>query len=127
MSRQIHQGFTVVELLVAIVVGVLLLGSGYQLYLTVLRDSAKTQRRSNASNIAYDLLRSNADQATSPCTTKTASLTVPTYANPSSGTTANLAITCPYGTSSSSSVVTVTVTYFNPQQEQISRALTVHK
>lgn len=117
-----ESGFTVVELLVTLVVAVLLLGSGYQLYTTVLRDSGGTQRRANADNAAYQLLREYQANVGATCTASNATPSVPSTAG-LPGSTASVAITCPYGTSSSISLVRVTVTYNNPETQSVSRAI----
>ena len=61
-------GFTVVELLVAIVIAVLIIGAGGQAYSVALNNAGTAQRRAKASNMAYDLLRQAQTTATSPCT-----------------------------------------------------------
>ena len=117
-------GFTVVELLIALVVAVLLLGSGYQLYVTVLQDSSAAQRRSQASNVAYALLRDNQSHATKPCSTYSSAPAVPAYANLANASAA-LSIACPFGTSGVS-LVSVTVTYSTSTPQQVTRATAVY-
>ncbi len=118
-----ESGFTVVELLIALVVAMLLLGSGYQLYTTVLRDSGGTQRRANADNAAYQLLRQYQSNIGATCSSpSTATPAVPSTAN-LPGSTASVAISCPFGTSSSISLVRVTITYNNPETQSVSRAI----
>ncbi|MGB4767622.1 MAG: prepilin-type N-terminal cleavage/methylation domain-containing protein [Candidatus Saccharimonas sp.] len=117
-----ESGFTVVELLIALVVAVLLLGSGYQLYTTVLRDSGGTQRRANADNAAYQLLRQYQANIGATCSVSNATPAVPSTAN-LPGSTASVAISCPFGTSSSISLVRVTITYNNPETQSVSRAI----
>lgn len=128
--RHYQQGFTAVELLIALVVGTLLLMSAYQLHISVLHDATDAQRRSQASNVAYDILRqyqTNSAMVTIPCTTHTSAPTVPSYAN-LSGATATVAVTCPYGGSSPDlSLVTVTVNYnASGQTQQVYRAITTN-
>lgn len=127
IHRRTEEGFTAVELLVALIVGVLLLGSAYQLYTTVTTNSGDSSRRSQASNAAYALLRqyqNNTSLITNPCTTHTATPTVPTYAN-LPGATASLSVTCPYSDVPELSLMTVTITFNNANQtEQVTRALT---
>lgn len=124
-----HQGFTAVELLIAIVVGALLFASAYQLHINVLQQSSDAQWRSQASNAAYDILRqyqADTSMVTNPCTTHTASPTVPAYTNLKSAT-AQVAITCPYSGSADLSLITVTLTYkVNGQTQQVYRAITTH-
>ena len=122
--KYMRQGFTAVELLIALVVAIVLLGSAYQLYITVLTDSSAAQRRSQASNVAYSLLRGNQSYATNPCTTYSSAPAIPSYANLTNATAA-LTISCPFGTSSSVSLVSVTVTYYDSMQQQVTRALNI--
>ena len=124
---KLQQGFTAVELIIALVIGVLLLTSAYQLYSAVVNDSGDSQRRAQASNVAYSLLRQYQNDntfVTSPCVARTATPAVPTYAN-LPGATASVATTCPYTTTTALSLITVTVTINNSnQQEQVTRAVT---
>lgn len=122
-----NQGFTAVELLVAIIVGALLLLSAYQLHTNVIHQATDAQRRSQASNVAYDILRqyqANTTMITSPCTTHTGTPTVPSYSG-LVGATAAVAITCPYSGSPDLSLITVTVNYnTSGQTQQVYRAIT---
>lgn len=125
---RITKGFTAVELLVAMVIGALLLGSAYQLYATVVRDAGAAQQRSIASSYAYTLLRQyqkNSALVTSPCSTSTNTPTIPSSVGISPQSSATVAITCPYSTITGVSLITVTVTYFTPNQESVVRAIVV--
>ena len=127
MSKR-TQGFTAVELLVAMVVGALLFMSAYQLYLNVLHQSQDATTRSQASNAAYDLLRQYQEDpywAFTPCYPDTDDPAVPSYAN-LPGATAHVDITCPYKPGSPNlSKLTVTITYTsNGQTQQVYRVLT---
>lgn len=127
MSKR-TQGFTAVELLVAMVVGTLLFMSAYQLYLNVMHQSQDAATRSQASNAAYDLLRQYQEDpywAFTPCYPDTDDPAVPSYAN-LPGATAHVDITCPYKPGSPNlSKLTVTITYTsNGQTQQVYRVLT---
>ena len=125
------QGFTAVELLVALVVGSLLFLSAYQLHLNVIRQSSDAQWRSVASNVAYDILRTWASDGYgmiwSPCYPDSysgSSVDIPSYAN-LSGASASVAVTCPYGSSSDLSLLSVTLSYnVNGRTQQVYRAIT---
>lgn len=125
--RSTEQGFTAVELIVALFVGVLLLGSAYQLYTTVVNDAGDTQRRAQASNTAYALLRQYQDNTafvSDPCTANSATPTVPTSSN-LPGATATIATTCPVP-STDLNLITATVEYNNANaKEQVSRAILI--
>jgi len=127
MSQR-HQGFTAVELLIAIVVGSMLFISAYQLYLNVIRQSQDATARSLASNAAYDLLRQYQEDpwwAYTPCWPDQDNPAVPSYAN-LQGATAHVDITCPYNPGSPNlTKLTVTITYTsNGQTQKVYRVLT---
>lgn len=131
MSHAPQSGFSAIELLITIFVATAFLAAGYQLYTAVLRNGTDTRNQTTASNIAYDYVRRYSPQATSPCTifTPNPAPTIPStpaggIALPSPSITAS--ITCPYGTTSDTSLVTVTVTYgFTNPQKQVQHAVYV--
>ncbi|QQS22039.1 prepilin-type N-terminal cleavage/methylation domain-containing protein [Candidatus Saccharibacteria bacterium] len=131
MTTRRHLAFTAVELLVAIVVGVLLLGSAYQLYSVILNNSGNTQLKAKASNVAYDLLRQYTANATKPCSNWTLT---PSISSSMPNATATVVATCPlneYGANSvllrasSATLITVTVSYDSPNTKQVIRAISV--
>ena len=131
ITLRIQRGFTAVELLVAIVVGVLLLSSAYQLYGVVLSNSGATQLKARASNLAYDLLRQYTSSATKPCSTWTQT---PSITSTIPNATASIVATCPLNEyapdtslirASSATLLTVTVSYDSPNTKQVIRAITV--
>lgn len=111
MKKQ--QGFTIVEVFVTLVIAAVLLMGAYQGYGLVISSSADSRNLAEASGIAYESLRRNMGTAPSPCVASSfsdssripASSTLP---NPRS---MSVAVSCPYGTSSNISLVTVTLTY----------------
>lgn len=110
-----EQGFTVVELLVTLIVGMLLMFSAYQLYTYVLDNSTKTRMRTTASALAYQFMRENVTQATNPCTSKTVSPapTIPASSNLVNAS-ASVTIACLSGGPTNLSVITSNVTYGSP-------------
>lgn len=121
---QTNQGFSVVELLVAIVIAVMILMAGSQVYSVALGNSGTAQRRAKASNVAYDLLRQAQSTASSPCTTSNVPATDVPSGSGLPGAKYTTAITCPFSTSSPNlSLITVTVTYNNPEQRSVTRAI----
>lgn len=56
-SRPVSQGFSAVELLVALVVAAVFLFGGFNFYNTIANFSVESRGRSNADRIAYDYLR----------------------------------------------------------------------
>lgn len=122
-----QQGFTAVELIIALVVGVLLLGSAYQLYTTVVTDAGDAQRQSQASNAAYALLRqyqNDTDFVSDPCSANSTTPTVPISPN-LPGATATVATTCPFA-NTDLNLITVTVKYKNANSNgEVSRAIII--
>jgi prepilin-type N-terminal cleavage/methylation domain-containing protein len=90
-----QSGFSAVELLITLFIAAAFVATGYQ-------------------------LRRYSPQATSPCSAVTAS---PTPTRPSDSNLPNASISvvlsCPYGTSTSITKVTATVTYGNPQESVV--------
>lgn len=125
--RNAEQGFTAVELIIALIVGVLLLGSAYQLYTTVVTDAGDAQRQAQASNAAYALLReyqNNTSHVGDPCSTASSTPAVPAGAN-LPGATATVATTCPFA-NADLNLITVTVRYKNANSEgEVSRAIII--
>ena len=133
MVRNVHKGFTAIDLMVAIAVGVMLLGAAYQLYSVVLSESGEAQKRALADNSAYDLLRQYQARTTVPCTTLSETPSLPAGTT-LQGATVTAVITCPYHQydggglllyASDVSLVTVTVNYNNPDARKVIRAIAV--
>jgi prepilin-type N-terminal cleavage/methylation domain-containing protein len=129
-----NHGFTAVELLVAIIVGVTLVGAAFQLYSVALTSSGDAQRRSQASNVAYDILRNNQTAVSNPCSTGTSTPAIPTDSG-LTGATASLVKTCPYNEynpdtslkrASAVTLLTVTITY-DSGSRTVTRAIAVAK
>lgn len=119
-------GFTAIELLVAIIVAVVLLGGGYQLYSVALTTSGTAYRRATASNSAYELLRSTTNQLTTPCVAKTIAnnLVLPTTYG-LAGARYTTTVTCPYGATSNLNLFKTVVNYNNPEATSVTRSLVV--
>lgn len=105
-------GFSAIELLITLFIAAAFLATGYQLYSVVLKSGVTSRSRALASNIAYDALRRYSAQATNPCTALTPT-PLPTIPANSGITNAAITVTfsCPYGTTSPTSKLQVTVTY----------------
>lgn len=121
MKQRVKEaGFTAIELLITLFIAAAFIGTAYQLYSIVIDDSGTARARASASNIGYATLRKYSPQATNPCSTVTASPT-PTIPANSGLSAASISVTfsCPYGTSSSTTKVLVSVKYGAPQQEVV--------
>lgn len=74
-------GFSAIELLITLFIGVAFVATGYQLYSAVVGDGGTARSRAIASNIAYENLREQAGNTTPPAcstTATTGSITPPT-------------------------------------------------
>ncbi len=114
------QGFTVVEILITLLIGMLLLLSAYQLYGYVLRDSGEARTRAIASSIAYENLRNYSLQVSNPCAPSSFSPSVP--ANTLAAATTSVTIACAINGPSSMSLVTSSVTYGTNTQLTVTHA-----
>lgn len=123
MTNASQAGFSAVELLITLLIGVAFIGAGYQLYGVAVKDGRDARQRAQASSIAYSQLRTTAASVTTPCTTSSSVISVPANSG-LTNTTMTAAIGCPYGTTSSVSSVTITLLYGtdNPQK-QVSHAI----
>ena len=106
-----NRGFTAVELLVTIIIGVMMVLAGYQLYAAAQKSASEASLKARASNITYDSMREYSSKVTRPCSAQTFSPTAPA----DSGLTdpvISVRITCPYSaTTPEISLVTATLTY----------------
>jgi Tfp pilus assembly protein PilE len=120
MNHIREAGFSAVELLITLFIAATFIAGAYQLYSVVIQTGGEARARAKASNIAYDNLRRYSPQATSPCSVVTPS---PAPSMPASSGLSNtiLAVTfsCPYGTSSAVTKVSVSLRYNTPQQEVV--------
>jgi Tfp pilus assembly protein PilV len=119
--KQTSSGFSAVELLVTIFVAVAFVATGYQLYSVIIRNSADARMRSRASNVAYEILRlQTLNVAPDTCAASTPSATLPAD-HGIQNASVTVAITCPFGTSSKTSEVEVSLRYGTktPQEEVV--------
>jgi len=121
MSRGLtHQGFSAVEVLVTVIVGVVFIGAIAQMYSVVMSDAATVRNRTTASSIAYTQARAKLASISGTCIASSATTTP--SANLPAPISMVTAVDCPYsnaGTYANSVIsrVTVTVTYDNPQEK----------
>lgn len=108
-----ENGFTAIELLITLIIGMMLLFSAYQLYSVVLQSSKDASQRANASSLAYELLRDNSYLATNPCTSVSVpNITIPASANLPSTASASVQISCAVGNPTPNlTQITAAVTY----------------
>jgi len=111
MKKQ--EGFTVVEVFVTLVIAAVLLMGAYQGYGLVISSSADSRNLAEASSISYESLRRNMGTAPAPCVASSFSDSsrIPASSTLPKPRSMTVAISCPYGTSSRVSRVTVTLSY----------------
>lgn len=126
-KHQKQSGFSAVELLITLFIAAAFIGTGYQLYSIIIKDGGNARTRTKAATIAYDNLRRYSATTSDPCVAT--SSPSPTPAIPSNSGLTNPAISvvisCPFGASSPTSKIQVTVTYGSPQEE-VTHALFVN-
>jgi len=114
MKTTAKNGFTTIEVLVTLFVGVMLIGGGYQLYSIITQTSATTRNQTDASNIVYEQLRNYSAQISGSCvvsTTNDISAEIPSYTVLPGTLAMNLSRTCPFGAGEDISLITVKLTY----------------
>lgn len=77
MTHHKEQGFSAVELLITLFVGVAFVATGYQLYSVVTKDGGDVRFRARASNLAYENLRRAASTTPLPTCSATDIVTTP--------------------------------------------------
>ena len=116
----IQSGFSAVELLITLFIAAAFLISGYQLYAVVIKDGGEARMQSRAGNVANEYLSQYSLNATNPCSVNPGVLPQPNEAVTNitglSNVKRTISISCPYGTTSPISKVSVTVTYGSPVQ-----------
>ncbi len=123
MTHLSQSGFSAIELLITLFIGVAFIGAGYQLYGVAVRDGRDVRLRTQASSIAYAQLRATAPTVTNPCTTSTPSTPMPANSGLISSAMVTT-ISCPYGTTSSVSSVSVTLSYgTDTPQKQVTHTV----
>lgn len=120
MNRRQQQGFTAVELLVSIIVGVVFFITVGQLYSVVVNDAADSRNRANASSLAYSQARAvYRQQSTGICTASSASVGLSSTGLPGTVTRTTV-VDCPFNTAgnypTTLSRITVTISYGSPQE-----------
>lgn len=115
VARPYQQGFSTVELLIALFIAAAFVGTGFQLYLIVTKDGNEARLRSRASNVAYENIRLNTSEVGAICSPPRATIHPAPPADLPNAAVA-ISFSCPYGPSSTTTRVTATVTYGTPQQ-----------
>ena len=114
-----QQGFSAIELLIALFVAAAFVAAGYQLYSVIIKSGGETQQRSMASDLAYNTMRRYASQASSQCVSSTVTEPVPADSGVPGPTLMTIYNTCPYGSGKMVTKVLVSLKYGTPQQEMI--------
>lgn len=125
MSRRAsEQGFSTVELLISLFIAAAFIGTGFQLFSVVTKDSNSARLRATAAGIANAKIQENMNSVNNVCGPAPATVngTIPTSDLPQA--TFSVTFSCPYGTSSKTTRVRAVVSYGSPQ-EQVEGSLDV--
>ena len=111
-----QQGFSTVELLISLFIAAAFIGTGFQLFSVVTKDSNKARLRAAAASIVDTTIQERMGNAGSPCAPPLAPTTIdiPTAELPQG--TATITYSCPYGDSSKTTRINVAVKYGSPQE-----------
>lgn len=119
-ARQDQAGFSAIELLITLFIAAAFIAAGYQLYSIIISNGGEARQETAANNVAYEALRRYAADVPPKCIEDKQPAPEPTIPE-DSGLPANANIdveySCPYGTSSTISKVTVTLMFGTPQKE----------
>jgi prepilin-type N-terminal cleavage/methylation domain-containing protein len=121
-----EQGFSAIELMIALFIAATFIFTGYQLFSVVIQDGNVARLRSRAGNVAYENLQKYSPSTTAPCTALSS-------VNPAAPTdlpaaTVTVSFSCPYGTASNTSRVQAVVSYgFETPQQTVTEVLYVSK
>lgn len=117
MSHSVkEQGFSTVELLISLFIAAAFIGTGFQLFSAVTKDSNEARLRATASSKANTYLQESVGGATIPCVVVPpgAATNIPTSDLPQASYT--VGYSCPYGVGAQTTRVTVAVTYGSDPQ-----------
>ena len=128
MSAHRNQGFTAVELVITIIVGVMFLITTSQIYTVVLADSANARNKANASAIAYSTARTVLATLGTTCSNTTLTFgsgltpAAPSLTSLPPPATITAVVDCPfayvvYSNNSAVSRLTITITYGTSAQK----------
>jgi len=121
MIKSLQAGFSAVELLITLFIGVAFIATGYQLYSVITSNGAEVRLRATASNVAYQNLQRYVNLSTNPCVATNSPSPTPTIPSGSGLPSASISVSmsCPYGTTIAITKVSVSVKYGSPQQEVV--------
>lgn len=126
IATRAQDGFSTVELLIALFVAAAFIATSFQLFSIVMNDGNDARLRAQASSIASNIIQSRIDTTNSPCspTPATATVSIPSSDLPQAS--ASVTYRCPYGNSSKTTRIRVVVSYGSPTK-QVEEVLDVTK
>lgn len=120
----VKKGFSAAELLIALFVGAAFILTGYQLYGIIAQDNGASRSQAIASDIAYSTLRIYAGNVGATCSVSGLQpVSIPSSVSLPGQATMFESTTCPYGTSSTISEVTVYVYYGSSYSGVVEHAI----
>jgi len=96
MNTLRQQGFTAVELLITIIVGMIFLGAMSQAYTVVINDAAATRYKATASTIAYAQARAVLASLGTTCAASNATISLSSTGLPGPVVNQTTNVACPY-------------------------------
>lgn len=116
-QRLTEQGFSTVELLIALFVAAAFITTGFQLFSIVMNDSNTARLRAVAGAVVNTALEERLNNTNSPCSpTPTGSSTAVSSSQLPQATLA-VSYSCPYGDSSRTTRIRAVVTYGSPAKQ----------
>lgn len=122
-DRQHEQGFSTVELLIALFIAAAFIATAFELFSVVMEDGNETRLRARAGNVAHENVRRNVSKATVPCSVDPEADTVKPDDLPQISVA--VGFSCPYGTESRTTRITATVQY--GEDDEVEESLDVYQ
>jgi len=127
VAKTVQAGFSAVELLITLFIAGLFIIAGNQLYVFVISSGEEANKRTKASNVGYEYLRSKGQTVSKPCTLPAPATTVyPVTVEGLTQVTVTVTFTCPYTSTATDQAplrnitkITSTTKYGSPQNEVI--------
>lgn len=123
-QHQNEQGFSTVELLIALFIAAAFIASAFQLFSVVMENGNEARMRSRAGNIAQEHIRSNTHLIQNPCTDSLSGETITPTDLPQPDVTVSFA--CPFGNNSRITRITAVVEY-GVKREIVKESLDVYR
>ncbi len=112
-----NQGFSTVELLISLFIAAAFIGTGFQLFSVIMKDSNDARLRAKAGSIINTTLQERINSTNNICSPTPSPATIAIQTSELPQASANVTYSCPYGNSSKTTRISVVVSYGSPQQQ----------